>query len=557
MLLPRTRTAVPPRRGVVLIAVLIVVVLLSLAAYQYSELMMAEYRASVSFTRATQARAFAQSGVNYAALLLSDPNLFANRLNGNPYDNAEVFRAIPVGEAGAGGRQGYFSVIAPYGPDETPSGGSSFHYGAIDESGKINLNNLLKIDSSGTLAVQILTNLGIPEDTANAILDWMDADDTPRAGGAESDTYSTMNPPYQARNGPLQTLEEMLFVQGVTPDLLFGNDLDRTGGLNPAGGAQRDLGWSAYLTVYSREQNVDSDGNPRTYINDPNTTNLYSTLSSLLGADVANYIMIYRRYGPNTPTAQSGQQGMGTTQAQGMGSSTARPTTTTPPAASGSARPTTTTPAAPAATPTQPTVTKNASDLTQNDLGLSSNATGRRIASTFDLVNSEVLIPASGQQPATRVPSPLNDPQKLKDTLPLLLDKVTTTQNQDLPARVNVNTAPKAVLLALPGLVESDVDSILSTRPAPGSSTASDTTYNTPAWLLTQANLDVSKLKTLEKFITARSQVYRVQVVGHFKGGGPTARIEAIIDTNRGRPRIVYWRDLSELGRGFTLPDAE
>src|ERR1051326_5519591 len=99
---------------------------------------------------------------------------------------------------------------------------------------------------------------------------------------------------------------------------------------------------------------------------------------------------------------------------------------------------------------------------------------------------------------------------------------LTTTPKQDLPARVNVNTAAKMVLLALPGLTESDVDTILSTRPAPGTNTGTDTTYKTPAWLLTQANLDVSKLKTLEKFITARSQVYRVQVVGHFKGGGPT-----------------------------------
>jgi len=554
MLLLRNRTAVPPRRGVVLIAVLIVVVLLTLAAYQYSELMMAEYRASVSFTRSTQARAFAESGVNYAALLLSDPNLFANRLNGNPYDNPEVFRAVAVGETGAGGRQGYFSVIAPYGPDETPNGSTSFHYGAVDESGKINLNNLLRADSSGTLAVQILTNLGIPEDTANAILDWMDADDTPRPNGAESETYSTMSPPYQARNGPFQTLEELLFVQGVTPDLLFGTDLDRTGGLNPAAGGQRDLGWSAFLTVYSREQNIDADGNPRTYINDANTTNLYPTLSEMLGADVANYIMIYRRYGPNTSTGQSGQtpQGMGTTQPQGSGSSPSRPSTTTPPTPQAPTTP------APMGGATQQTVTKNAGDLTQDALGLSNNATGRRIASIFDLVNSEVLIPANGQQqPATRVASPLNDPQKLKDTLPVLLDKLTTTRNQDLPARVNVNTAARTVLQALPGLTESDVDTILSTRPTLGTNAGTDTTFNTPAWLLTQANLDVNKLKTLEKFITARSQVYRVQVVGHFKNGGPTARIEAIIDTNRGRPRIVYWRDLSELGRGFTLPDAE
>jgi hypothetical protein len=27
-----------------------------------------------------------------------------------------------------------------------------------------------------------------------------------------------------------------------------------------------------------------------------------------------------------------------------------------------------------------------------------------------------------------------------------------------------------------------------------------------------------------------------------------------VIDTNMGRPRIVYWRDLSELGKGFDLP---
>src|SRR5262245_26253902 len=304
MFLPRNRTAVPPRRGVVILAVLIVIVLLTLAAYQYSELMMAEYRATVSFTRAPQARSFAESGVNYAALLLSDPTLCSEHLNGNFADNPEVFRNVAVGETAGGGRQGYFSVIAPYGPDENPSGSTSFHYGALDECGKINLNNLLRIDSSGTLAVQILTNLGIPEDTANAILDWIDADDTPRPNGAESDTYSTMNPPYMARNGPLQSMEELLFVQGVTPDLLFGNDLDRTGGLN-TGGAQRDLGWSAYLTVYSREQNIDSDGNPRTYINDANTTNLYQTLTGMLSTDVANYIMIYRRYGPNANAAQN------------------------------------------------------------------------------------------------------------------------------------------------------------------------------------------------------------------------------------------------------------
>jgi hypothetical protein len=42
--------------------------------------------------------------------------------------------------------------------------------------------------------------------------------------------------------------------------------------------------------------------------------------------------------------------------------------------------------------------------------------------------------------------------------------------------------------------------------------------------------------------------------VGYFDQGGFMARIEAVIDTNGGRPRIIYWRDLSELGKGFDIP---
>ena len=60
-------------------------------------------------------------------------------------------------------------------------------------------------------------------------------------------------------------------------------------------------------------------------------------------------------------------------------------------------------------------------------------------------------------------------------------------------------------------------------------------------------------MRTLERYITARSQVYRVQVVGYLDNGGPTARVEAVIDTNLGRPRIVYFRDLTELGKGFDV----
>src|SRR5262249_3878374 len=131
------------------------------------------------------------------------------------------------------------------------------------------------------------------EDVANSILDWLDPDDDPRENGAESETYSGMSPPYRAKNGPLDSVEELLLVKGVTPQLLFGNDRNRNGILEPSednGLGMVDLGWSAYLTTYSREMNVDSSGNPRIYVNNQNLDTLYQSLTTALGQDLANYI---------------------------------------------------------------------------------------------------------------------------------------------------------------------------------------------------------------------------------------------------------------------------
>ena len=203
----------------------------------------------------------------------------------------------------------------------------------------------------------------------------------------------------------------------------------------------------------------------------------------------------------------------------------------------------------------------------------------RSISSLFELINSQVSITSnqtvmtgsatiggSGQmtirfttttttnRSTTQIyPSPLRDPSKLREMLPKLLDKVTTQRNAEIAGRVNVNTAPRAVLAALPGLTDGDVQTILSLRPSPSATEPPDPIFQTPAWLITEANLSPDTLRTLERYITTRTQVYRVQVVGYFDGGGPTARIEAVIDTNNGRPRIVHWRDLTELGKGFNL----
>lgn len=565
-LLCAPRSALRVRRaGVVLLAVLIVISVLTLSGYLFSEAMKEEYRMINSLKRAAQARALAESGVDYAASLLSNADSFTNTLNSNPYNNPQVFQGITVREDGPSGSQGRFSIVAPLGPDDAPSDSQPYRFGVTDESGKINLNALMKLDSSGQLLYNMLsptTGPGLPnmtEDVVNSILDWLDADDTPRENGAESETYSGMTPPYRAKNGPLDSLEELLLVKGVTPQLLFGNDRNRNGILDSNeddGQGIADQGWSAYLTIYSRELNVDSSGNPRIYVNSSDLDALYQNLSTAVGQDLANYIIAYRMYGPAAaPQSGSGSQTGNASSASANPSTSSTGRTPTTGAASGTtARSGSSTGGASAGGGTSGTSAAPAR-LSRSNLGNFRQGQPRRISSLYELVNSRVAIPASTPQgQPTTYPSPLNDPATLKQYLPLLLDEVTTVRGIELPARININTAPQAVLSVLPNLSDSDVQAILDHRPNPSDTDPPDPIFQTPAWLITEANFAPQKVQALDRYITARSQTYRVQSLGYFEGGGPAARVEAVIDTNAGRPRVVYWRDLTELGRGFPSP---
>jgi Tfp pilus assembly protein PilX len=77
----------PVRGGYVIFAVLIVIVVLSLVAYRFTESMTAEYRASARSADDAQAKAAAVSGLHYAAAVLSDRETFYGDLDGNPFDN--------------------------------------------------------------------------------------------------------------------------------------------------------------------------------------------------------------------------------------------------------------------------------------------------------------------------------------------------------------------------------------------------------------------------------------------------------------------------------------
>ena len=101
-----------------------------------------------------------------------------------------------------------------------------------------------------------------------------------------------------------------MFVKGVTPQLLLGNDQNRNGVLDPEeddGSGTLDRGWSAYLTVYSREQNVDSQGNPRIYVNDQDLDSAVSEPLDRRGAGAGEF---HRRLSPLWAGADAGGEAL-------------------------------------------------------------------------------------------------------------------------------------------------------------------------------------------------------------------------------------------------------
>lgn len=104
-----------------------------------------------------------------------------------------------------------------------------------DEYSKINLNALIYEANAGGEAVEQVhpvlqmvvseifrVDLEYEVDPTDMILDWLDADDTPRPNGAESDYYESLDPPFSCKNGPMDSIEELLLLPGITPEKYFG-----------------------------------------------------------------------------------------------------------------------------------------------------------------------------------------------------------------------------------------------------------------------------------------------------------------------------------------------
>jgi hypothetical protein len=491
------------RNALVLIIVLVVIMFLALGAYSFTDLMLTHQESALLTGRQVQTRLLVDSGVEATKLFLSQPR--AARIEaGGVFNNIDRFKGLTIVSDPEPAERALAAVLSPNLDDEGNLAG--LRYGLEDESTRLNLNTLLVLEAQQEGSAQALL-MGLPgmtEEVADAILDWIDPDDESRMLGAEVDHYSGLNPPYRPKNGPLDTVEELLLVRGITPDLLFGADINRNGTLDPHEGSTGDStgasnrGWSAYFTLHSVETNLQSNGEPRVYINGNDVQLLYDSLTAAgLPPDWVNFIITYRQNGPNASPGQA----------------------------------------------SSPASALPAPDLTK--------PVRVPLVQLLDLCDARIRVTVNGQ--STVIASPFNGGLGggMPLWLPKLMDTCTINPAITIPGRININQAPAHILRGIPGMNDDIIREILSRReyePAPD-----DLNKRHETWIMAEGIVTVAEMRALMPFVCAGGDVYRAQVVGYYQSGEASSRAEVIFDASSSPARVLFWRDLSHLGRGYAV----
>ena len=133
-------------------------------------------------------------------------------------DRALLYMQWGPGYRNPDGSPKYFENPTPLMRFQFPSGSAIAEL--IPESAKLNVNTA----PPNELAA-LLSALGVPSDQATVItqgiVDWR----TPTPGGSFTrfdQFYMSLTPSFRARHASFQEIEELLLVQGVTPDLFYG-----------------------------------------------------------------------------------------------------------------------------------------------------------------------------------------------------------------------------------------------------------------------------------------------------------------------------------------------
>ena len=187
-------------KGFALVIALIVTALLVALLAEFVNEVYVDTSHSHNFVAAQQAGILAESGVAGGIKLL------------------QVSSTLRLGEQ-------YSSLLEPWAkPQKFDTDDGTVTVTIEEETGKLNLNTATSANGTANVYTQmfsrLLTRLKLSADLSDALLDWVDENETPHPGGAESSYYGTLKPPYPAKNARLETVGELALVKGFTPEAL-------------------------------------------------------------------------------------------------------------------------------------------------------------------------------------------------------------------------------------------------------------------------------------------------------------------------------------------------
>lgn len=197
-----------------MVIVMISIFVLTMLAGAFAYSMKVETRLARNGNSEEELAWLGRSGVEYARWILAQQLMVPNE----PYDS--------LNQVWAGGPGGIGTSNSPLADvqREVHLGNGSFTWKIVCMESKANINS-----AGEGMIQQALTLMGADAGQAtpivNSILDWVDPDNRTGIQGAETDYYETLDPPYKAKNGPIDDMSELLLIKGITPEMFWGSSL--------------------------------------------------------------------------------------------------------------------------------------------------------------------------------------------------------------------------------------------------------------------------------------------------------------------------------------------
>jgi general secretion pathway protein K len=213
------------KHGIALIIVMIMIVVFAILAGGLAYSMKVETKLARNSNWDTEMEWLGRSGIEFAKYLLTP---CGQNPGGGQFDS--------LGQKWAGGMSETNSCFEGLSLTDNQLGHGRFSVKIKDADSKFNINLVLVQPDLVKHGLEYVVGVDAAEapHIVNAIADWIDRDDDPRVGSTDTETgyYMSLNPPYKAKNGPIDDLTELMMIKGITPAMFFGG-----GGGAPAGGS--------------------------------------------------------------------------------------------------------------------------------------------------------------------------------------------------------------------------------------------------------------------------------------------------------------------------------